>query len=127
MTWHDVTDNRAGRRPMDDFSYMSDFPRWSDKRGAASLLGSLPLVGLDTMLGLGLNRVNGREIGFPLGKSAVREGAAPSALEALRIPAEQCEHEEEPYNIGNGHGPSLLQPEASRSSLRHQARNSDAC
>ena len=64
------------------------------------------------MLGLSLNRVNGREIGFPLGKSAVREGAAPSALEALRVPAKQRKHEEEPCNIGNGHGPSLLQPAA---------------
>ena len=65
MTWHDVTGNRAGRRAMDDISYMSDFTRWSDQRcvvvGTASFLGSLPLVGLGTMLGLSLNRVNGRE------------------------------------------------------------------
>ena len=76
MTWHDVTDNRAGRRPMDDFSYISDFPV-----GATSAVRLLarqvswvpsPLVGLGTMLGLSLNRVNGREIGFPLGKSAFR-------------------------------------------------------
>ena len=76
MTWHDVTDYRARRRPLDDFSYMSDFPRWSDQRcavvGTASFWVPSPLVGLGTMLGLSLNRVNGREIGFPLGKSAFR-------------------------------------------------------
>jgi hypothetical protein len=77
MSRHGVADDRAQRSPMDDFGYMSDFPRWSDQRcavvGTGKSAGFPPLVGLGTMLGLSLNRVNGREIRFPLSKIGGRD------------------------------------------------------